>query len=175
MSSHGVREHCSDGGLPPPGRLWRRMLPVFISLCLLAWLAYRIPFGHVITAARQVDWRLVVPLTMSAVVALYLWDSQCIRWVFTQSAGRIDYRSVLRARGSAYLAGALNYSAGQGVLAWLLARSLKIPVVAALGRMLLIAYHDLWLLFGLGLIGSFIQTDSRLRSTRLICEIGLVV
>jgi hypothetical protein len=176
MSSDRAHENGNEGLLTPPaGRLWRKVLPVLFSIGLLAWLAHRISLDQVIAAARQVEWGFLAALTVSVVVTLYLWDTQCIRWVFAQSLGFVGYGTALRARGSSYLVGAVNYSLGQGVLAWLLARSLGISVVAALGRLLLVAYHDLWLLLTFGLVGSLTQADPSLRSTRLFCEAGLLV
>jgi hypothetical protein len=158
---------------PPSGTLWRRILPVAGSLGLVGWLICRVPLSRVLQATYQVEWRLLAPLTMGLVTALYFWDAVCVRWIFAQAAGAVSYWTAVRARGSSYLLGAINYGLGQGLMAWIMARSLCISLAAALGRLLIIAYHDLWLLLAMGLVGSMGTNDPRWHATRLFCVAGL--
>jgi hypothetical protein len=154
---------------------WRRVMPGVASVVLVAWLVRRISFAELARAASQIEWLFVVPVTAALVVCLYLWDAVCVRSLFSESGHEASYQAALQARGSSYLAGAFNYGLGQGVLAWMMADAQGLTLVAALSRLVLLAYHDMGVLFGLGLLSSATSDDPPLRQATVICTIGLAV
>lgn len=154
---------------------WRRVLPGLVSVALVAWLVRRISFAELSRAAGQIEWQFVVPMTAALVVCLYLWDATCVRWLFSDSGHEASFQVALQARGTSYLAGAFNYGLGQGVLAWMMAEAQGMTLVAALSRLMLLAYHDMGVLFGLGLLSSVTSDDPPLRRAAVICTIGLTV
>ncbi len=179
-----MTNHSADGGTssiphqrPPTAAAprWRRVLPVVASIALVAWLVRQISFAQLVRAASQVDWQLVAPATAGLVFSLYLWDAVCLRWLFSEPGHKLTYRVAVQARGTSYLAGAFNYGLGQGVLAWMLAEAQGVTLVSALSRLVLLAYHDMVVLFGLGLLSSITSDDPRVQRAAVICEIGLAV
>jgi hypothetical protein len=107
------------------------------------------------------------------VLALYFWDSVCLQWLFTEPGLPLSYGQVLRARGSSYVASAVNYELGQGLVAWELARAQGTTLVGALGRCLLLAVHDVAVLLTLGLAGSMLIDTKIARGIMGFCAIGL--
>lgn len=167
----------SDHGQSSPATMprWRRVLPGVVSVALVAWLIRRISFAELSRVASHVEWHLIVPVMAALVVCLYLWDAVCVRWLFSEPGHRASYRIALQARGTSYLAGAFNYGLGQGVLAWMMANAQGFALVAALSRLVLLAYHDMGVLFGLGLLSSVTSSDPTLKQATMICTIGLAV
>ena len=154
---------------------WTRLLPWFISAGLLAWLVYRVSPQELARATTLVDWPRLALATVVLVLCLYLWDAVCLSWLFARPGRPLPYRYALQARGNSYLLGAFNYELGQGMLAWNIARVQGIPVVSALGSCVLLAYHDIGVLFGLGLLGSLSHADVRLTGVPWVCGAGVGV
>ena len=166
---------------PAPASLWSRArrsflrwgLQPLISGSLLLFAIWRVSPEKLESSLALLDYQLLVPWTALMVLALYLWDAVCLRFVFVQGHAGLTYRTVLHARGSSYLLGAFNYELGQGVFAWEMARTTGTSVLAALTRAALIMYHDVVILVGLGLVGSLLSSDSAAESARFICVILL--
>jgi len=176
MCTH-VKESCDSGkSLSPilerPSR-WRRLVPPVVSAGLLVWLVYRVSPSALVVAASQLDWPRLCVVFSVMVLALYFWDGVCLRWLFAEPGLPLSYGQVLRARGSSYVASAVNYELGQGMVAWELARAQGTSLVAALGRCLLLAVHDMAVLLILGLAGSLWIDTTIARGIRSFCAIGL--
>jgi hypothetical protein len=154
------------------GRLW---LPPLVSGALVGWLVWRVSPRALLEAAARLDLAVVAPATLGLVAALYLWDAVCLRWLFAQSRPGVAYATALRARGTSYLAGVVNYELGQAAAAWLMARRLGIGLVPALGCFVVLGLHDVAALLSLGLIGSLGGSDARAAALRPWCAAGLAV
>ena len=139
-----------------------------ISAGLLAWLVYRISPQALAHAAAEVNWKLLAPVTALMVVALYLWDAVCLPIVYRVDDNRLSYWRSLHLRGLSYLAGAFHYELGQAALAWGMARTQSTSVVRMLWRSVLLLYHDVVVLLGLGLAGSMFSSDPRVERIRPI-------
>jgi hypothetical protein len=126
-------------------------------------------------AALRLDLFALVPMTALLVLALYFWEAICLKFLFAAADKNIGLWAMLKARGTSYLAGVLNYELGQGVLALLVARAERISFTSALSRCVLLAYHDASVLLGLGLVASLMSADARAGAIRAFCAIGLVV
>jgi hypothetical protein len=155
-------------------RRWRNLVPVLISVGLVAWVVWRVSVTHLAEAADRVDWMELAAATGGMVLALYFWDAVCLRWLFRQPDGELGYATTLHARGTAYLASAFNYELGQGVLAWQLARVQGMPLLSGLGRCLLLGFHDLAVLLTIGLGGALLSSDDRAPAIRIFCTAGLL-
>jgi hypothetical protein len=176
MSTH-LQELCDSHQTPLSLRVrsehWRRLMPAMVSAGLLLWLVYRVSPLALAAAGSQLDWPRLCVVFSAMVAALYLWDCVCLQWLFAEPGLPLTYRQVLRARGCSYVASAVNYELGQGLLAWELARAQGIAVVAALSRCLLLAMHDVAVLLTLGLAGSWWIDSSIGRGISVFCAIGL--
>jgi len=152
----------------------RNMTPVLISAALLGWVLYQVSPSELRDAFLRLNWPVLVPATVVMVGSLYLWDTVCLQALFT-TRGRVPpYGRMLRVRGTAYLVGVVNYGLGQGMVAWAMARYQATSLLAALARPVILAYHDLLVLFSLGLLGSLLAGNHELIVVRWTCSVGLV-
>jgi hypothetical protein len=149
------------------------LLPALFSAALVSWLLWRIPPARLAAAAALLDWPWLAVATGLMVLGLYFWDALCVRWLFGHVGRPLRYGETLHARGKSYLLGAVNYELGQGLLAWEVARRQGIPLVKALAGCVLLAAHDLAVLLGFGLLGSFAGGGPRSRPTLVFCGAGI--
>ncbi len=140
-------------------RYGRRVVPVLISAGLLGWLIWKVTPEKLLWALSFDSWPWLVALTFAQVIVLFLWDTVCLWWLFSQPDQPLPFRMVLRARTDSVLWSAVNLEIGQAVFAAKLADRVKEPLTAALGRCLLLAMFDTGTLTSLGVIGSFVNPD----------------
>ncbi len=152
---------------------WKASIPVFVSVGSIAWLVAHVHAGQLVRAAAELNWLVLIPATAVMVLGLFMWDAVCLRNLFGTAGTPVAYRQALHARGTSYLFGVVNYELGQGVLAYGLTRSQGISVVVGLSRIVVLAYHDLVVLFGLGLIGSAMCSHPVTKYIGLFSGIGL--
>jgi len=157
-----------------PFRL-RRLVPLAVTLGLLAWVMTRVTPRELVQAASQLNWPPLLAATAVMVVGLYLWDAVCLPTVYRVEDHRISYRQALHLRGLSYLGGALNYELGQGALAWGMARTQDTGLLRMLTRSVLLAYHDIVVLLSAGLVGSLLTDDPRVVRLRTYIALGLGV
>jgi hypothetical protein len=155
--------------------VWRKALPVAISLGLITWLASRISLGGLAKALVVLPCNLLIPMTAALVVALYLWDSLCLITVFSTGPSRLTYTDMLRARGKSYLWGAWNQGLGQAAVAWHVARARQISLRAALTGSIILSWHEGVILSVTGLAGSWWVGDPRLARMKAFCAALLAV
>jgi hypothetical protein len=137
-----------------------------VSAGLLAWLVVRVSPQALAQAAAEVNWRLLAPATIIVVFALYFWDAVCLPTAYRVDDNRWSYWRSLHLRGLSYLFGSLHYELGQAMLAWEMARTQKTSVVRMLSRSVLLAYHDVVVLLGLGFAASQLSDDPRVERIR---------
>lgn len=159
---------------PRNSRRWlHRAVPVLVSLAALAWVVWRVSPQELYEKAALLDWHLLVPATLTMVLALYFWDAVCLMALFVTPEHPLTYLQALTARGRSYIAGAINYELGQAALAWDLARIQQVSLLSMLTRSALLAYHDVAVLLSLGLLGSFLTDDPHVEKVRWFCGVGL--
>jgi hypothetical protein len=151
----------------------KRSLPLLGSATLLAWVLSRVSLPDLISAFGQFNWPLLIPLTLALVVFTFLWDSLCLKRLFSTGAEPIEYRLVAHARGLSYLFAIVNFSFGQGLLAFILSRARQITFAASAGRCVVMAYVDVLTLLSVGLIGASFSSDPRIRHVPLIAGTAL--
>ncbi len=153
----------------------RRAWPAIISLALLGWLLWRVPPPRLIAALAELAWPLLLTATALLVVTLYLWEALCFRELFGLADLPSTYGQMLRVRGLSYLAGVINYEAGQAMAAWHVSRLQQTTLLSALSRTVLMAHHDLMVLFAMASVGATLSTDSQAAALRPYCWVGLAV
>src|SRR5262245_22425424 len=125
----------------------RRLLPLLISLALVAWLLWRVQPGALMVEVRKLNWSQLLPVTAILVLALYFWEALCFCELFRLPDQPVTYGQMLRVRGASYLAGVINYEAGQALAAWQVARLQQTSLLSTLSRAVLLTCHDLFILF----------------------------
>jgi Lysylphosphatidylglycerol synthase TM region len=152
----------------------RRILPLVVSLGLIAWVFWRISPQALIQAVHEVNWTLLLPATAAMVLSLYFWDAVCLGVVYRIDQRPWSYGRALHLRGLSYLGAAVHYELGQVMLAWAAAKFQKTGVVRMLSRSVVLAYHDVLVLLGLGLVGSLLTDDARIQQVQPFLVAGLV-
>ncbi len=151
---------------------WKAAIPALVSVALIVWLVSRVNPDALRDAAAELNWPALTAATALMVLGLYLWDAVCLRTLFAADGATPSYREVLHVRGTSYLVGVVNYELGQGAVALGMARLQQDSVVSALSRIVLLAYYDLLVLLGFGLLGSSLDHGSRTDGVRLFSGIG---
>jgi hypothetical protein len=151
----------------------RRLIPLAISGALIAWLFWRVPPAAVLRAAEELNWVLLIPATIAMVVCLYVWDAACLPVIYGITHHPWSYARSLQLRGLSYLGAALHYELGQGIVAWMAAKTQNTSVVRMLARCVILMYHDVVVLLALGLFGSWMSNDSRVVPLRPWLAIAL--
>ena len=149
-------------------RRLKTFLPAVVSAGLIGLLFWRIPLRDVVAAMGEVAWPLIVGVTLTQVVVIWLVDGLSLRRAYSDSGRPLNYRTALRARGLGYLASVVHFSAGQGVVAWLVARQQQQPLIWALARLVMIAYVDLWILLLAASTGAWASGDPRLHAVLVV-------
>ncbi len=153
----------------------RPLVPWIVSIAMLAFVLWQVSPQRLASALAGLDWQHLLPLTFAMVLGMYLWDGACLRWLFSKGSADLPYLTALHARGLSYLAYAVNYEVGQGVVGWMLARSQGTNVLSGLSRCLLLALHDAATLFIIGLFGSIAAlAHPRARPILYLCIGGLL-
>lgn len=129
---------ASPGTAPPS--LIRRLAPWVVAAGVLTWLLATIPLGALRDALARAPMGLFVGFTLIYVVVILAGDAFAIWATFLWSlrGAELRYRDVLEIRGASYLLAVLHYSAGQGGLAYFIARRARVPLAHAAGAVMLI-------------------------------------
>lgn len=151
----------------------KRLLPLVGSTVMLLWLFSRFSLSELIQAFGQFNWPLLIPLTLALVLFTFVWDSLCLQWLFSSGSEPINYRLVAHARGLSYLFAIVNFSFGQGLLAFILSRARQMRFAEAAGRCVVMVYVDVLTLLSVGLLGASFSSDPRIRYVPLIAGLSL--
>lgn len=162
------------GRVSPVARVVKALLPLAGSTALLAWLLSRFSLADLLAAFGQFNWPLLIPLTLLLVLFTFLWDSLCLQRLFSAAAEQpVDYPLVAHARGLSYLFAVVNFSFGQGLLAFVLSRARQISFADAAGRCVVMAYVDVLTLLSVGVLGASLSSDPRVRYLPLFAGLAL--
>lgn len=124
---------------PPTSRL-RRLLPWAVAAAALTWLFATIPLESLSAALARAPMATVVAFVVGYVVLVLVGDALAIWVTFRWSLpdARLRYLDVLDIRGASYLLAILHYSAGQGSMAYFVARRGAVPIARAAGAVMLL-------------------------------------
>lgn len=124
---------------PPPNRL-RRLAPWAVAAAALTWLFATIPLDALRAALARAPLGLVLGWVCLYVALVLLADALATWATFRHSLpeAKLGYLDVLDIRGATYLFAVLHYSAGQGGIAYFVARRAAIPIARAAGAVMLI-------------------------------------
>jgi hypothetical protein len=150
-------------------RRGRQALPFVISAGLVAWLVWMVHPRRLAAAFQATNWPALVALTAVQAAGLFLYDSVCLWWLFSQPDRRLSWRQVLRLRSDTVIWSALNLEVGQAAFAWKLTKMAGIPLASTLGYCALLALVDTFTVQSLALAGSFLYSNPRTRTLRWIC------
>jgi hypothetical protein len=148
------------------GRWLQRGLPWVIGLALIPLLLYRIPIVELSAAIRHGPFLALSIFTGVHLVASWYSDAAATRVGLEAVGIGRDFREILWMRGATYLAGLLNFTIGQGAIAFHLTRT-GVQGAFAAGATLLLVLVSFLALAALALTGSifFAPFDAATRLT----------
>ena len=122
-----------------PGRL-RRLAPWMVAAGTLAWLFANVDLAELRAALDRAPMAGFVAFTALYVPVVLLLDTFATWATFRSSLpdSGLTYRETLDIRGASYLLAILHYGAGQGGIAWFVARVHRVPLARAAGAVMLI-------------------------------------
>jgi hypothetical protein len=158
-------------------RLARNLLPLSVSVGLLAYLLKDLQIGPVL---EQATWR-GISLLIGALVAFgfsSLWiEGQSLQRLTRAHATRpLNLWTAIRIKSASYLLAIVNVALGAGALTFLLRRRSGVGVSEAAGVVILIFAIDLCLLVVAGALGATaIATDTvTIRGAALVASLGII-
>ena len=135
-----------------------RVFPWLIAATMLSYLFWKTPIYGVVTAFRSASsWTL--PIAILCQSGIFLGDSYAIKKTLSWFVVPLRFSDVLVVRGASYLLAAVNYNVGQGAIVYFVHRIAQVPVVNAIGTILLIMGANVLLLLGFTTVGLFAATD----------------
>lgn len=147
----------------------KHILPLPVSIGLIAFLVWKISPEKLLAAFRQQNWPMLVLATVVQVVALFLWDSVCVWWLFSQPDRRLPFGKALRIRCDTVIWAAINLEVGQAAFAWKISKTLGVPLTNVASYCVLLTLFDSGSLMSLALVGSFIHPTPLTSKLRWIC------
>ena len=145
-----------------PTRVLRALLPLGVSVALLAGLAQQVDFGAAFAAITGHSLLLLAP-ALVAYTGLSLWlDALSLARVVPDQAGQLGVATAARIKSASYSFGLLHYALGAAALVVLLRRKGLLPMAEATGVVMLIAAFDLLAVLGVTALGSAFLTNHAL-------------
>jgi lysylphosphatidylglycerol synthase-like protein len=126
------RQWCRDG-LDPAGGAGsvpmtrRRVLPLLLTIAILAAIGRRMPARAFIDAVASADYVLFLAVMIPNTLFYFLWDTLILKRVLAWFHGEVPYLDLLPVRAASYVVGFFNTNAGRGALAGYLWRRLDAP------------------------------------------------
>jgi len=133
---------------PRRGRFW----PWAVAAAILAFLLWRTPLGELARAVERGPSLALVGYSCVALLAVFVADVWATRVALAAVGVRLNSRVLVAVRGTTHLLGLVNFTAGQGTLAYYLVR-LGTPVASAAGSVLFLVAVSGLSLAALGVAG----------------------
>ena len=157
--------------------LWhfcRRALPLAVSLGLVIWLVFfKVGTAQLMSSMQQVNWPLLLGISLVQLVVLFLWDSYSLWWLYSQPNKKLPYKTVLYASTEAAAWSAINLEVGQAAFAIRMADMVDEPVAAFLGRSIVMSMFDFGVTTAFGLLGYILMPARRYHCLMWLCIVCL--
>lgn len=134
--------------------LLRRLLPVAVSLSLVAYLAATIDLRAALAhLSFDTALRFAGPLLLWNLATLAI-ESHCLHRVTAACGHPIEHLAAARIKAACYLLSLLHYTAGAAALSWLLRRRMQTGLAVAVSAVFLIALLDMGSVVGLAALAA---------------------
>ena len=109
------------------GRIFRRLLPLFLTAGFFYLVAQRIPTGRLLNALDEADHVTFLALMIPNAIIYIAWDTLVLATAVRWFHGPIRYQDLLPVRAASYIVSVFNTNAGRGALAVFVGRLLNRP------------------------------------------------
>jgi len=124
-------------------RLLRAALPWLLTIAIAAFLARRWDLRRVVDTLAQARWGLFLALMLPYSMAYLALDTAAVTQAVRRLLADVRWTEVLPARAATYVLSLVNGNVAQGGLAVWLAGKLGVPVLAAAGVFLFLAFVEI--------------------------------
>jgi hypothetical protein len=131
----------------------RRVVPVMLTVAVLALIGRRIPMNRLFAALQDADYPAFFAVMIPNTVVYFCWDTLILKTVLGWFHGDVPYRDLLPVRAASYVVGFFNTNAGRGALAAYLWRRLDTPFLELSGTVMFLVLTEytqlvLWAMLG---------------------------
>lgn len=131
----------------------RRVVPVVLTVMVLALIGRRIPMDRLFAALRDANYAAFLAVMIPNTIVYFCWDTLILKKVLGWFHGEVPYRDLLPVRAASYVVGFFNTNAGRGVLATYLWRRLDTPFLELGGTVMFLVLTEytqlvLWAMLG---------------------------
>ncbi|HWF85371.1 MAG TPA: hypothetical protein VG222_11000 [Vicinamibacterales bacterium] len=134
-------------------RTIRRVVPVVLTVTVLALIARRIPMDRLTAALRDANYAAFLAVMIPNTIVYFCWDTLILKIVLGWFHGDVPYQDLLPIRAASYVVGFFNTNAGRGALAAYLWRRLHTPFLELGGTVMFLVLTEytqlvLWAMLG---------------------------
>lgn len=131
----------------------RRVVPVVLTVTVLALIARRIPLDRLADALRDANYAAFLVVMIPNTIVYFCWDTLILKIVLGWFHGDVPYQDLLPIRAASYVVGFFNTNAGRGALAAYLWRRLHTPFLELGGTVMFLVLTEytqlvLWAMLG---------------------------
>jgi len=131
----------------------RRIVPVVLTVGVLALISRRIPIDRLVSALHDADYTRFLAVMIPNTIVYFCWDTLVLKTVIGWFHGDVPYRELLPVRAASYVVGFFNTNAGRGALAAYLWRRLDVPFLELGGTVMFLVLTEytqlvLWAMLG---------------------------
>jgi len=134
------------------------LLPWAITACILGYIGLTTDLQQFWETLRNTNFLGFVPTVLAVCITVFLFDTWCLRLLFTRFNAPTTYREMLPLKGTSYFLNVINYNAAAAGIALFFKKRKGVPFLEALSSMLWMNFIDivslaLLMLLGMGLAG----------------------
>jgi hypothetical protein len=153
--------------------LLQRAAPIAVSIAVLLWIASDVDVDALVALLTLRVGLVLLPALLVYVIATLLLESSSLLLLIERPPEGFGAMSVVRIKCASYLLGIVHFALGAGTLILLLSRQTRLSITEATGRVLLVTFTDLLVIFVVVTLGgSLIQQLTA--PLRLLLLVGAV-
>jgi hypothetical protein len=107
--------------------LWKRILPVIITIVIFYFIFQRVPFTRFLAALAMADYPRFFLYMIPNSIFYFCWDTLVLAYLMQWFHGPMRYRDLLPVRAVTYVVSLMNTHLARGALAFYLTRQLRAP------------------------------------------------
>lgn len=136
----------------PPAPLWRRALPLAISLAFIVFVVSRLDLRAFADNLLRVNVPLYFGFSLTFILVLLAADSFATVLIYRRAVAPVRFREFFVVRGAAYLPSILNHHVGQAFVTYFISRAYGVTLWRVAGATLLVYASWMGCLLGLACV-----------------------
>lgn len=121
------RENGPAQARPRTPALWRRYLPLLLTVLIFIYIFRRVPFSRFLEALQGADYVGFFSLMLPNSMFYFAWDTLVLAFLMRWFHGPLAYRDLMPVRAVSYVVSLMNTHVARGAMAFYLTRQLRAP------------------------------------------------